>query len=132
MDDILAYEIGMDNYLKKIVLKNDNFSKFIAEATTKRYTSSRIKRLILNYILNNKTKFNDYDLDFYKVLAFNQKSQYIFSNSKSKPVLTKKDTDKLSVPDKIILSKMLDASNMYNLGQGRELNQDFTKKIRRY
>lgn len=132
MDDILAYEIGMDNYLKKIVLKNDNFSKFIAEATTKRYTSSRIKRLILNYILNNKTKFNDYDLDFYKVLAFNQKSQYIFSNSKSKPVLTKKDTDKLSVPDKIILSKMLDASNMYNLGQGRELNQDFTIKIRRY
>ncbi|WP_394011399.1 nucleotidyltransferase family protein [Anaerococcus cruorum] len=132
MADIFAYEEGLDNYLLKITLSNDNFSDFLEKASTNRYTSSRIKRLILNYVLDNKTKFNDYDLDFYKVLAFNKKSQYIFSNSKSKPVLTKKDMDKLSITDKIILSKMLDASNMYNLGQGREINQDLTKKIRRY
>lgn len=132
MADILAYEEGLDNYLLKITLSNDNFSDFLEKASTNRYTSSRIKRLILNYVLDNKTKFNGYDLDFYKVLAFNKKSQYIFSNSKSKPVLTKKDMDKLSTTDKIILSKMLDASNMYNLGQGREINQDLTKKIRRY
>lgn len=132
MADILAYEEGLDNYLLKITLSNDNFSDFLEKASTNRYTSSRIKRLILNYILDNKTKFNGYDLDFYKVLAFNKKSQYIFSNSKSKPVLIKKDMDKLSITDKIILSKMLDASNMYNLGQGREINQDLTKKIRRY
>ncbi len=132
MADILAYEEGLDNYLLKITLSNDNFSDFLEKASTNRYTSSRIKRLILNYVLDNKTKFNDYDLDFYKVLAFNKKSQYIFSNSKSKPVLIKKDMDKLSITDKIILSKMLDASNMYNLGQGREINQDLTKKIRRY
>lgn len=132
MADILAYEEGLDNYLLKITLSNDNFSDFLEKASTNRYTSSRIKRLILNYVLDNKTKFNGYDLDFYKVLAFNKKSQYIFSNSRSKPVLTKKDMDKLSTTDKIILSKMLDASNMYNLGQGREINQDLTKKIRRY
>lgn len=132
MADILAYEQGLDNYLFKTALKYDKLEEFLKESTTKRYTSSRIKRLILNYLLDNKADFNDYDLDFYKVLAFNKKSQYIFRNSKSKPVLTKKDMDKLPASDQFILSKMLDASNMYSLGQGQELNQDLSKKIRRY
>ena len=132
MDNILGYEDGIENYLWKIALKNQNFSSFIEEATTKRYTSSRIKRLMLNYILDNKSYMNDYDIDFYKVLAFNKKSEYIFRNSKNMPVLTKKDMDRLAGTDKKVLTQMLKASNLYNVSTGRDLNQDFTKKIRRY
>ncbi|WP_262122122.1 nucleotidyltransferase family protein [Anaerococcus sp. Marseille-Q5996] len=132
MDNILCYEDGIENYLRKIALKNQNFSSFIEEATTKRYTSSRIKRLMLNFILENDSYMNDYDIDFYKVLAFNKKSEYIFRNSKSMPVLTKKDMDRLTGTDKKVLTQMLKASNLYNISTGRDLNQDFTKKIRRY
>lgn len=132
MDNILGYEDGIENYLWKIAVKNQNFSSFIEEATTKRYTSSRIKRLMLNSILENDSYMNDYDIDFYKVLAFNKKSEYIFRNSKSMPVLTKKDMDRLTGTDKVILTQMLKASNLYNISTGRDLNQDFTKKIRRY
>lgn len=132
MDNILGYEDGIENYLWKIAVKNQNFSSFLEEATTKRYTSSRIKRLMLNYILENDSYTNDYDIDFYKVLAFNKKSEYIFRNSKSMPVLTKKDMDRLTGTDKVILTQMLKASNLYNISTGRDLNQDFTKKIRRY
>ena len=132
MDDILAYEEGIENYLARLAASNNLFKDFINEATTKRYTSSRIRRLMLNYILDNKTIFNDYDLDFYRVLAFRQESSYIFRNSKNKPIITKKDSENISKTDKFILSKMIDASNLYNLGMGREINQDFSKKIRRY
>lgn len=132
MDNILGYEDGIENYLWKIAVKNHNFSSFLEEATTKRYTSSRIKRLMLNSILENDSYMNDYDIDFYKVLAFNKKSEYIFRNSKSMPVLTKKDMDRLTGTDKKVLTQMLKASNLYNISTGRDLNQDFTKKIRRY
>ena len=132
MDNILGYEDGIENYLLKIAVKNKNFSSFLEEATTKRYTSSRIKRLVLNFILDNESYMNDFDIDFYKVLAFNKNSEYIFRNSKSMPVLTKKDMDKLNGADKKILNQMLKASNLYNLAMGRGLNHDVTKKIRRY
>lgn len=132
MDNILGYEDGIENYLWKIAVKNHNFSSFLEEATTKRYTSSRIKRLMLNSILENDSYMNDYDIDFYKVLAFNKNSEYIFRNSKSMPVLTKKDMDRLTGTDKKVLTQMLKASNLYNISTGRDLNQDFTKKIRRY
>lgn len=132
MDNILGYEDGIENYLWKIAVKNQNFSSFLEEATTKRYTSSRIKRLVLNFILDNESYMNDFDIDFYKVLAFNKNSEYIFRNSKSMPVLTKKDMDKLNGADKKILNQMLKASNLYNLAMGRGLNHDVTKKIRRY
>lgn len=132
MDNILGYEDGIENYLWKIAVKNQNFSSFLEEATTKRYTSSRIKRLVLNFILDNESYMNDYDIDFYKVLAFNKNSEYIFRNSKSMPVLTKKDMDRLTGTDKVILTQMLKASNLYNISTGRDLNQDFKKKIRRY
>lgn len=132
MDNILGYEDGIENYLWKIAVKNQNFSSFLEEATTKRYTSSRIKRFMLNFILDNESYMNDFDIDFYKVLAFNKNSEYIFRNSKSMPVLTKKDMDRLTGTDKVILTQMLKASNLYNISTGRDLNQDFTKKIRRY
>lgn len=132
MDNILGYEDGIENYLWKITVKNQNFSSFLEEATTKRYTSSRIKRLVLNFILENESHLNDCDINFYKVLAFNEKSEYIFRNSNSQPVLTKKDMDKLNGADKKVLNQMLKASNLYNIAMERELNQDFTKKIRRY
>ncbi|WP_416335176.1 nucleotidyltransferase family protein [Anaerococcus sp. DFU013_CI05] len=132
MVNILGYEEGIDNYLSKIASKNNSFEQFLDEVTTKRYTSSRIKRLILNYILNNTSKLNDYDPNFYRVLAFNKKSEYIFKNAKSKSILTKKDMDNLDGDDLEILSQMIKASNLYNISTNRELNTDFTKKIRRY
>lgn len=132
MAGILAYEEGLENYLTKVCQNNHNFSSFIDEATNKRYTSSRIKRLMINYILENKPTFNGYDINFYKVLAFNNKAELIFKNTRSKPVIRKKDYDNISITDQIILSQMIDSSNLYSLCQKRDFNIDYSKKIRRY
>ena len=132
MDGILGFEEGIDNYLAKIAGETMYFDEFIKSATTKRYTSARIRRLMLNYILGNKPEFNDYEIGFYKVLAFNQRAEYLLKNSTLIPVMSKRDSFNLSDTDHIILSKMLDASNLYNISLGKEINLDFKKKIRRY
>lgn len=132
MEGILAYEEGLENYLTKVCQNNHNFSSFIDEATNKRYTSSRIKRLMINYILENRPTFNAYDINFYKVLAFNNKAELIFKSAKSTPVIRKKDYDNLSITDQMILSKMIDASNFYKLSIKAEIIQDFSKKISKY
>ena len=113
MNGILAYEEGLENYLTKVCQNNHNFSSFIDEATNKRYTSSRIKRLMINYILENRSTFNAYDINFYKVLSFNKNAELIFKNSSSKAVIRKKDYDNLSFTDQMILSQMVDGSNLY-------------------
>lgn len=132
MAGILAYEEGLENYLTKVCQNNHNFSSFIDEATNKRYTSSRIKRLMLNYVLENRSSFNGYDINFYKVLAFNNKAELIFKNTRSKPVIRKKDFDNLSFTDQLILSQMIDASNLYKLSTKAKIVQDFSKKISKY
>ena len=132
MNGILAYEEGLENYLTKVCENNYSFSSFIDEATNKRYTSSRIKRLMINYILENRSTFNTYDINFYKVLAFNKNAELIFKNSSSKAVIRKKDYDNLSITDQMILSQMVDGSNLYSLCQKRDFNLDYKKKIRRY
>lgn len=132
MEGILAYEEGLENYLTKVCENNHSFSSFIIDATNKRYTSSRIKRLMINYILENRSTFNAYDINFYKVLAFNENAELIFNNSTSKPVIRKKDYDNLSITDQMILSQMVDGSNLYSLCQKRDFNLDYKKKIRRY
>lgn len=132
MEGILAYEEGLENYLTRICENNHSFSSFIIDATNKRYTSSRIKRLMINYILENRPTFNAYDINFYKVLAFNNKAELIFKSAKSTPVIRKKDYDNLSITDQMILSKMIDASNFYKLSIKAEIIQDFSKKISKY
>lgn len=129
MTEIIGYEEGIDNYLASLAKKNFSFCSFINQASTKRYTSARIKRLMINYILSNETSLNSYDLDFYKILSLNSKARYILKNSESIPIIRKKDTNKLSKTDLIILSKIIDASNLYNTGLGGDLDQDFSKKV---
>lgn len=129
MKNIIGYEEGLDNYLKKIAYVEKDINLFLERSTNKRFTTSRIKRLILNYILGITQNFNDFDINFYKVLAFNEKSQAILRNPNLNSFLCKNDRKNLSPTDKIILDKMIEASNLFSLASGRPLNFDYTNKI---
>ncbi|QCZ36525.1 nucleotidyltransferase [Mycoplasma nasistruthionis] len=48
---------GMENLFKKQVELNSNYDDFIKACTSRRYTSSRIKRAYLSILIGNKTKF---------------------------------------------------------------------------
>lgn len=130
MSDILCFEKGLDNLFIKICKESHTFNDFIEKSVSQRFTKSRIKRLLLNYLLDNKTYLNDIEINFAKILAFNKKSTSIIKQSKMNFVIQKKDSEILSFFDKKIYDKMIDASNLYSLSINRDFNYDFTKSIK--
>lgn len=129
MTDILCFEEGMDKHLKKIAKESIFYEDFIKNATSQRFTSSRIKRLMLNYLLDNKTYLNDIDLNFIKVLAFNENSKLLLRNIDLNVIIQKKDTKKLNKENKIIYDQIIKASNLYSLIIGGNLDYDYKKKV---
>lgn len=129
MDDILCYENGMENYLKKIAKDEIFYKDFIKNSTSQRFTKSRIKRLMINYLLENKTYLNEVDINFIKVLAFNEKATKLFKETNLNIIMQKKDTDRLNKENKIIFEQMIKASNLYSMVIGRQFNSDYREKI---
>ena len=129
MSNILCYEEGMDNYLKKLAEKNFLYNDFINEAGSLRFTKSRIKRLMINYLLENTINLNNIEINFIKVLAFNEKSTRFFKDQAVSILIQKKDEKKLKDNEKIIYDQMIKASNLYSFLINRNMNSDFTQKI---
>ncbi|MBS4888610.1 MAG: nucleotidyltransferase family protein [Anaerococcus vaginalis] len=129
MDDILCYEDGMENYLKKIAKDEIFYKDFIKNSTSQRFTKSRIKRLMINYLLENKTLLNEVDINFIKVLAFNENATKLFKECKLNVIMQKKDIDKLNKENKIIFDQMIKASNLYSMIIGRKFDSDYREKI---
>lgn len=129
MDDILCYEEGMENYLKKIAKDEKFYKDFIKNSTSQRFTKSRIKRLMINYLLENKTYLNEVDINFIKVLAFNENATKLFKECKLNVIMQKKDIEKLNKENKIIFEQMIKASNLYSMVIGRQFNSDYREKI---
>lgn len=129
MDDILCYEDGMDNYLKKIAKDEIFYKDFINNSTSQRFTKSRIKRLMINYLLENKTLLNEVDINFIKVLAFNEKATKLFKETNLNIIMQKKDIEKLNKENKIIFEQMIKASNLYSMIIGRQFDSDYREKI---
>lgn len=129
MDDILCYEDGMENYLKKIAKDEIFYKDFIKNSTSQRFTKSRIKRLMINYLLENKTLLNEVDINFIKVLAFNENATKLFKETNINIIMQKKDIDKLNKENKIIFEQMIKASNLYSMIIGRKFDSDYREKI---
>lgn len=129
MDDILCYEDGMENYLKKIAKDEIFYKDFIKNSTSQRFTKSRIKRLMINYLLENKTLLNEVDINFIKVLAFNENATKLFKECKLNVIMQKKDIDKLNKENKIIFDQMIKTSNLYSMVIGRKFDIDYREKI---
>ncbi|MCI5774273.1 MAG: nucleotidyltransferase [Erysipelotrichaceae bacterium] len=75
--NILMFSEGIENHLIKVAKQCHDYPSFIAQATTRRYTSSRINRCLI-HMLNNITKQDVLALppiENIKVLAFNQQGQ---------------------------------------------------------
>lgn len=129
MNDILCYEEGMENYLKKIAKDEIFYKDFIKNSTSQRFTKSRIKRLMINYLLENKTLLNEVDINFIKVLAFNENATKLFKETNLNIIMQKKDIEKLNKENKIIFDQMIKASNLYSMVIGRQFNSDYREKI---
>lgn len=129
--DSLCYEEGLDNYFRQLLKNNPSYDEFINLAVSRRNTKARVKRLMINYILNNHKYLNEIDFNFVKVLTFNEKATRIFRDIKEdlRIVIRKSDIENLSSDDLLIYENMVKASNLYSLLIERDFNSDFTRNI---
>ena len=131
MAKILDCSEGLENRIKALSKDNKNIYNLVDKCTTKRYTSSRIKRILLSNLLGIEEKFVFDCLSsplYAKVLAVKKESMGIISelskNSKI-PLLTRKsDTVNLSKTALACYNKDVLACELYSLGFNKKINEN--------
>lgn len=126
MDQITGYEWGIENHLKKQILRSKNYEDFLNNAITKRYRKPRIRRFILNYLLGNTNSYLDESIDekpnWVRVYGFNQKGQELLHHFKKRNdilLLTQyKQYIKLNDFAKTQFQKEAVASDLYHFDKG--------------
>ena len=81
LNEILLMDEGIENLFKK--LRNETMSDLLNQSTSKRYTESRIKRTLMNALLNNKKELPPFP-HHARILAMSKKGQaYLAENRKT-------------------------------------------------
>lgn len=126
---VSRFEAGMDNLIINNLKSSTNLKELIDRLTSRRYTASRIKRFILNYLLNISSDMSfDYSDLYIRPLCFNENGARILSLLKESSglPLVSKFSDFYIESSNPLLELELRASNLYNLLTGkRVLNEDF-------
>lgn len=126
LKSIFFVDEGIENRLYDIY-KYNSLSDFINYLTTKRYTSSRIKRMLM-FILINATKdemniINSNDINYARLLGYNDTGKKYINSIKKEILLYSniKEGINLSLDLELRLSKLLDTIydlNLINKEQG--------------
>ena len=132
---------GLENSIKKAANSCNTIDEFINIVSSKRYTETRIRRILLYSLL----KFTKKDMDiskkttpYIRVLGFNNKGKKLISEISQKnpkiPVITsvKKFVDSNTNKNfENMLNKDIYSTNIYTLGFMNDSwsNLDYTKKI---
>ncbi len=130
LKNILDCTEGLENRIKALVKDNLSLDALIDKVCTKRYTKSRIQRIILSNLLSIEKGlvFDCLDSDLYaKVLAVNSDTKeiipFICKNS-SIPVLTRKSDEALLKKRALsCFEKDVLANDLYALISGKKINE---------
>ena len=132
---------GLENLLKKYSYETSEIEKLIGELKSKRYTRTRIQRIILHALLDiTKTQVNHYKYNpqYIRVLGFTNNGEKLLAslyNKANVPVVTSVSKYLKSANDtgRQMMEKDILASNIYTLGYQipayREANIDFTRQM---
>lgn len=133
------YEIkeGLDNKILSQVYKHKNIDDFIMSLKSKRYTYSKLRRSLLNILLDIKTvdiiNIMSTSTDYIKVLSFNntgRKAIKYAKNNGTKIINRHSDYKKYNLnPEKLpIFSITKRSSNIYYLTlENRKINSEYTE-----
>ncbi len=132
---------GIENLLKKATNEGMELENIIDILKTKRYTRTRIQRILLHTLLNvTKSDVENYKYNpqYIRVLGFNKTGEKILSqihNNSNLPVVTSvsKFLKNANPTSKKMLEKDIMATNIYTLGyqipKYRSMNLDYTKQM---
>lgn len=77
-------EEGIENLLKKNIRYCDNYQQFVQSLTSKRYTKTRIQRMLLHILMNNtKQEIKEaLNIDYLRILKMSEKGQKYLNSIK--------------------------------------------------
>lgn len=124
-DEYQDMERGLGNRINKMALKNNEYLDFFSELLTKRYTISRLQRVLLHSILNidkSLTEKIKEEIPFINILGFSEMGQKYISflkkqeNFKEKKILTSSRNLKeiLSEEELFLFNLNESCSKLYN------------------
>lgn len=125
---IAGYEKGIENLLYSSFKNSENIFEVINLATGKRYSSSKIKRLLINILLG--ITFLDVEnidkIKYIKPLALNEKGKLILNNIKDDVIIVNKPKNtKMDKINNRFLQIDIFATELYNMFSPNKVN-DFT------
>ena len=125
------YEVGLENRILEN-LDSKNFEELIEKVHSKRHSRSRIKRLIIEILLDIKKDAikKSFEVAYTRVLACDERGIEILKKSKNKNKIYsfKSFYDKSTGITKEMLDKEILASDLYNIKSGK-IKTDFTREV---
>ena len=122
---------GLENRIKAFAKDNHTVDELVDKVSTKRYTSTRIKRILTANLLGISKSLVDDCLDsklYAKILAINSNSKdiiSILSEKSSIPILTRKsDLQLLKKTAKKCFEKDCLANDLYSLATAKKQNEN--------
>lgn len=128
------YENGLENRFFKFIESN-NIYEFINLVSSKRYTNSRISRLITQILLGIEKSLiaDSFTLPYIRILASNEIGFKIIREIKKENLVIDKFSNINSLPDNDIRKKIAlkesFVTNIYNLNQNKNYNEDYFKNL---
>lgn len=135
---------GLENKIKTAIITSKNYDELVENLKTKRYTKTKIKRIVINIVLNISKDFfkqnNEENITYAHILAMSKNGKLLLSE------ISKKRKENLniftSINDKILNDKKIDsnvinllkldilATNIHSTLSGDDLNLDYTNKLK--
>ena len=122
---------GLENRIKAFSKDNQTVEQLVDKVSTKRYTSTRVRRILTANLLGINKKLVDACLDgttYAKILAVNSESKdliSLISKTSSFPVLTRKsDLSELKKTALLAFEKDALANDLYNLATADKQNEN--------
>lgn len=120
---------GLENRLKKFIKESKSFEEFISKIKTKRYTRTRLQRLLVYVLLNIKAadvrNFSKAQRGI-RILAFNKKGQSYLNQEKD--MISKMMLSNVNKKTKKYLEYEIKSGQIYRLGNPLIKKQDFSRK----
>ena len=83
---------GIENRIKKEIIKSNNWEELVLNIKTKRYTYNKINRMLIHILTSfTKEEAQNLKIDYIKVLGFNEKGQKYLNKIKKEiniPIIT--------------------------------------------
>ena len=99
LDKYLDVDEGIDKRIKRFILNVNTYEELLESVKSKRYTYNKLNRMFLHIFLGLKKEDRKPNLNYLRVLGFNQKGRLYLKNIKTKlniPIVTNyKDSDDL-------------------------------------